>query len=642
MSHLSKQGEICMKKIKMLICVYLTVAMLLGIAVVPYCFSAGVLPEKTDIAVSENESVEVYCDDPSSSHSAGRDNFAASDTYENCSEVQNGDVSYDDQDNSVNDNESPVQDSGAGFISIDRPLANSYVPGAEKESVSGLNFFTDTYGKLNHADSINTYTFSLDKRGVFRYSIHHDKYNSAVGWKVSLYQEYYINGDGGETGYRLINTINTLSSVTSDSSSELGLMKGNYRLVVTQGIVFSSDIFRISVTFVEGAKYETECNDNIFRYNEIYSDIPVRGTASNLPDRQDEDWFMFTMNSDGFVRLGFSHAEIADKLSVCWQVILYSEDMTQMYSVNSEFNVPECDSGEIGLTKGNYYIAVINRVYTDIIYTLSLKRTAADDVESERNDTMDTANIISVNSTITGNIAEQIEGIDRDFFAFTVPSSGSVMLEFTHDGIDDEDGKEGWNYSLLTEDGRIIFAGVSLWADDVSASSLIGIEAGKYYVCVDSEGLYHHPQRYYITVSFAESDEWESEMNDTFDSADILNEYYEINASLTDRRNDYDFDCYTFNIEREEDITVNFFHETFDYSREIFSFTLYDENGQCVAATSDSGGVYNISIMSDVQKTETHYSLVPGKYYIRVSTGIFFENIGYKLSYHESIKEDIV
>ncbi len=642
-----------MKKIKGLICLYLTVAVLLGVAVVPYASTVlsdsinGVVEKASgysEDAENSGETKSVTADDKSEETFCETETVYPEEmtTDADVYNVNKEDTAHknDTSDEIFDKEEVSSENSSDEFFTVNLSQDNSYYPGSGKETVTGLNIFTDTYGMLSSPDSINVYTFTLDTRAVFRYSVSHDKYSSLAGWNIALYQEYFINGDGGEKGYRLINTITTDPSVTFDSSSELGLLKGEYRLVVTQGTGYSPDVYSISVTIVEGSKYETECNDNVYRYNDIYSDIPVKGTASRLPDRQDEDWYMFRMNTDGIIELSFTHAEIADKLSVCWQVIFYSEDMTQLFSVNSEFNTPTFESGEVGLTAGNYYVAVINRVYTDIIYTLKIERSAVDDAENERNDSKETANEIAVNTTVTGSISAQINGIDRDYFRFNLPEAGAVVLEFAHEAIGEEEEREGWNYRLLTSDESVVFAGVSQWADDVSASSLIGLPRGTYYVLIDSEGLYHNTERYYLTVSFIEGDEWESEINDSFSSADELLYGVPVNAVLSDRRNDYDFDFFTFTLIDEEYITVDFSHEVLGYSRDIFSFTLYNENGQPVASTADSGSVYNISVMSDTEKTSAEYTLLPGKYYIRVSAGIFFDHIGYKLSYYESITED--
>lgn len=526
--------------------------------------------------------------------------------------------------------------SSKDFSVISADTENAYTPGAPGETVSGLNFFTDTVGFLEASDSINVYDFTLDARSVFSFTVFHDKFTDASGWKFNLYAEYLVNGDGEETAYRLINSLST-TTAPSDSSPELGLMAGYYRLVVTRGQGYTGSAFRISVSLDETYAYETECNDNIYRYTEIYGDSSIKGSASKYPDRQDEDWYMLRMYEDGYIELSFSHPAVKDKLTVCWQLIFYSEDMTEMFSVNSTFDKNLFESGRIGLEKGNYYIAVINRVYTDMTYTLNVERTTVSDHENERNDTKDTANTIAPGDTMLGIIANQISGIDVDYYKFTLSAPAVISIEFSHNPIEDEDDRLGWNFRLYDENDNLLFSGTSAWIDDVSVSSSVGLGTGAYYIRIDSEGLYHSTEKYYLSVLTREETDWETESNDSFTSADTLSAEKAITGLLADKNTDYDFDYYTFELKSASDITMLFSHEKRTDSKEIFIFTLYDGNEKAIETSYGGNTVSRISIKADAENTEVKYSSLPaGKYYVRVATGIFFDQIEYSLTYKTS------
>ncbi len=636
-----------MKRILSLIFSYFTVAVLLTVAVAPLWENNGIdlVENDTDTVVldtsfngdkpssdameySENEKTEsitegIKAEKPSASENAPEINGdkeaenTAKDTEENPE---------------IPDNTSSEE----GSFVLEIPESLTYVPGSKNETVTGLNFFTDTYGMLEAADSINAYTFTLDSSGVFRYTFNHPSTDDGSGWKVGLYQEYLVNGSGEEKALRLINELVTAND-SSDSSPEIGLIKGNYRLVVTSNGKHSEEVYRISVSHSTTVKYETECNDNIMRYNEISAGVPMKGSASRFPDRQDSDWYMFRMYSDGYIELDFAHPEVKDLVSVCWQVIFYSEDMTEIFSVNSTFTEAEFSSGRIGLHAGNYYIAVINRVYTDITYTLTLSRTGIEGFENERNDTFETADKMYENSTVTGTVASQINGLDRDYFTFTLSEKGALILEFAHNPISDADDKPGWNFRLTDKNGKVIYAGVSAWADDVSASTAIGLPEGTYYIIVDSEGLYHSAERYYLSTLFTPSEDFETELNDSADTADSLSVGTAISAVLSDRGSDYDYDWFTFTVSENGDISIEFSHEVLSYSREIFAFTLYDEN---MNAVESSDGKTATGVLADKDTVTAEFSSLPeGKYYIRVSTGIFFDTIGYSVKYNTVTKE---
>ncbi len=507
-------------------------------------------------------------------------------------------------------------------------LYESYAP-ALSENVYDLYFLASNIGYLSTEDSVNVYTFTLENRAMFSFSVTHAEILGLAGWNVSLYGEYYINGDNNEKGYRLITSLVTTPSAAKESSPEIGLGAGNYRLVVTKGNGYTSEKYQIDARYKDTSGYEIECNDNIYRYTEIYSFVPVRGSASYFSDRQDEDYYMFRMYEDGFAELKFSHPAVKDKTSVCWQVIFFSEDGTELYSVNSLFTDENNTGSAIGLKKGNYFVLVRNRVYTDITYTLSISRTSDRSYEKEKNDTMASANAISLNTTVIGSVSSQTSTLDKDWFSFNIEKTGCVMIELAHKPFDDD--KDGWNYELYDSKGEILFSGISKWTDDVVSSPEIGLGGGTYYIKIDSEDLYHNDSEYYLSVNFNESDDWESEYNNTFGRADMLQSSIPVYGFLAECGIDYDFDYFTFTLNDTADISVIFSHEALSYSRNIFTFTLYDESQTAVA---DSNGNTNIKVYADKESTEAVYKqLSPGKYYIKVGTGQFFDLIKYSLSF---------
>ncbi len=518
---------------------------------------------------------------------------------------------------------------------------SDYSPAKSNEKVSELSFLSETKDSLSSADTANVYTFSVDKKSMFSYKFSHPAPTGMEGWEVSLYSEYSVNGDGKNKDYRLINTLKTTTQ-KSDKSPEIGLAPGEYRLVVKKGAAFSSATYKIEATLKKTSEYEIECNDNIYRYTEIYSGVPVKGSASSFPDRQDEDYYLLRMYEDGFIDLKFEHATIKDKISVCWQVLLFSEDGTCVFSVNSIFTDTVNKSGKIGLQKGNYYVLVRNRVYTDMTYTLTLSRTDNKDYESEKNDTIDKANQIGVGSTVSGSLASQINGIDRDYFKFSLDTNGWCVIDFAHEPIedlnekDDSDYKNGWNITLLDEKGNMIYKGISAWADDVTASSMIGLAKGTYYIKIDSENLYLNSEKYYLTVNFTENADCETEFNNTFNESDALNVQIPVSGFLSERETDYDVDFYILEITEKSDIKIEFSHEKLPSSRDIFNFTLYNFKRQKIKSTDKNGneGPTLIKSLSDKEKTVAYYKDLPaGKYYVKVTPGIFFSDIQYTLSF---------
>lgn len=500
-----------------------------------------------------------------------------------------------------------------------------------KENIFPLYFFSENTGFLSASDEANVYTFSLDSRTCFYYTVSHKEIIGTAGWNVSLYVEYYLNGIDGETGYRLINTLLTKPSVTKDQSVKLGLIPGNYKLVVTKGSAFTGDNYRIDVFTEEGSDYEIECNDNIYRYTSLFSSVPIKGSASYFTDRQDEDWYMFRQYEDGFAELKFEHPPVKDKTTVCWQIILFSENGTVLYSVNSLFTDNMLRSGAVGLKKGNYYVLVRNRVYTDMTYMLTLSRSDNVTYENEKNDTIATANEITLNSTVTGSVAQMLSGIDRDYFCFAVDAPGAVMLEFSH--LPTEEDKDGWNISLLDKNGTALYREISKWSDDILSSPVIGLDTGTYYVLIDSDNLYLNPDDYYLTVTFFPGDDFESEPNNSFEKADVLTADTPVTGIISDCETDYDYDYYTFTTEKDMEVSVILDHEVLAGNKEIFSFSMYDSELSPVSAeVGGEGGFTEIGVPANAERVQADFKVLPaGTYYIKVSSGLFYEQVSYYL-----------
>ncbi len=626
-----------MNKFKSILCLYLTVAVLLSatLTVFGIRLPVDILPDDSPVTqpVTEEIPEEHFSESGILTEEHATEDFSES-------KISSESINY--VENVISEEtevSSEVEETSASEIFepeyVEPVYLDSYMPDAAKETVSGLNIFSDTVGALASSDSVNVYTFSVETRAMFRYSVIHDEITGVAGWTVCLYQEYLINGSGDDIGYRLINVLNTDASSTRDTSPALGLSGGKYRLVVTKGVAFSELPYKISVELVDGGEYEIECNDNIYRYTEVYNTVPMKGSAAYFTDRQDEDYYMFRMYSDGFVELKFEHPEVKDKTSVCWQVIFFAEDGTKLYSVNSLFTDTLLKSGPIGLDAGNYFVLVKNRVYTDITYSLTLSRTGGLGYENEMNDSPETANDIEFKSTVTGVVSSKINGIDRDYFRLTVPENGLLLMEFAHEPVAEDADKNGWNIKLLSSDGTILYRVISTWGDDVISSSPIGLGQGTYYILIDSESLYLNSDRYYLTVDFNADENRESELNDSPDTADALVKDAPVTGQLAERGTDYDFDYYTFTLDNESDVTVSFSHELLSYSRNIFVFTVFDSQGEAVAFYAEpSEGKTAVDVPSDIDIIEAQYKALPaGKYYIKVATGLFFDKIEYQISY---------
>lgn len=146
---------------------------------------------------------------------------------------------------------------------------------------------------------------------------------------------------------------------------------------------------------------------------------------------------------------------------------------------------------------------------------------AASSRESESNNTAATANTISINSTITGNISSSS---DVDWYKFTTSNKGYFNLTFEHTFV--ESTSSYWRISIFDSTGvNNITGGTNNYfyvrGNSNGGSSNYGIPAGTYYVKVQKDD-YHSANDYSVTVNFTAASDWETENNNTKDTSNSL------------------------------------------------------------------------------------------------------------------------
>lgn len=138
-------------------------------------------------------------------------------------------------------------------------------------------------------------------------------------------------------------------------------------------------------------------------------------------------------------------------------------------------------------------------------------------LEEESNDTMASATPISVNQRGSGNIST---GEDVDYYRFTLSKQGSIQVLFNRDYV--QSTSNGWNLEIQNSQG-IALVGLEYRGGNTSEykSMNIGLSAGTYYVKVTQDWNWTDVS-YYFSIQYTASDDWETEFNDTFQSADTI------------------------------------------------------------------------------------------------------------------------
>lgn len=261
-------------------------------------------------------------------------------------------------------------------------------------------------------------------------------------------------------------------------------------------------------------------------------------------------WYKYTLSAPGLLELNFK------SVSGTGYYNIYMNQNGDNYECS--YNVKEGESvteRKIGLPAGTYYIKVYGSYSTTgKSYEFSLNFTSSTACETESNDTFSTADVIPVNTVITG---ASHTGNENDYYKFKLTKAGAVTLELTHDIISGRETMDEYNvhlYNAVTNNA--ILNMYSKGGETATKSVTMGLPAGEYYVLV--YGGYHNPGTYGLKVNYSQSDLWEKEVNDTADIANAI----AVNTTYTGTFHRYDNDYYRVDIANDGVVSFNIKHNS--------------------------------------------------------------------------------
>ncbi|MBR5234070.1 MAG: hypothetical protein IKW03_07650 [Clostridia bacterium] len=476
---------------------------------------------------------------------------------------------------------------------------------------------------LSTTVSKKVYTFTADERGAVVYAFNHNQAtNTACLWYITLYEEYSPDGTGKTTAYRELNRLSYEYIGRGVQSSTIGVLPGNYRLVVECVSGHTADKYDVLIGFTATNAYETECNDSHSRYTHLPLNKTLNGGASIYSDdAKDTDCYLFRITDDGYTVFYFDHEEDAEGVNgtIAWRITLEDTDGNEYFYATSEMSKTSINSGIMGLPKGYYYLTVYSHNYSRVGYSVNVSFTKDDAVESEPNDTRETADIIELNTEKVGSLTYRSDKSDRDWFTFEMKKNGFVVLDFIHEGLVDD--KDGWNIRISSEDGRVAYSTVSEWNQAVLQSPSIGLEAGRYYISIDSDNLYHNPIVYRLILMSVDSADWETEPNNDPETADIISIGETVNGTMVEMGTDFDKDYFAIDIETAGKLNVAFGHViTEESGKEGWVVSIVNSEGYVVQTVSSDWDSKAVALSADVKA---------GRYYILVETGLYFNTARY-------------
>lgn len=477
--------------------------------------------------------------------------------------------------------------------------------------------------------SENVYTFTVEERGVIIYGFNHTMSEAKdCMWYVSLYEEYSPDGTGKTAEFREIERVSYSSVGTACKSPAVGVSPGNYRVVVRCISGFTADKYDLAIGFAPTSDYEVEPNNSKTRYTQMSLDVTVNGSASTFAnDESDVDWYMFQITEKGYAVLYFEHA--ADEAgqanavsSVAWRIRLTDMKGNEYYYMTSGMDAASLNSGIMGLSPGFYFVTVYSHVYSGVTYALNVSFTKDSAIETEPNDSYETATPVSVNTEIVGSLTARNDLSDRDYYAFEMANDGFVVLDFIHEALAEE--QDGWHITVMDENGNIAYSSVSRWNDAIHHSPNIGLMAGKYYILIDSDNIYHNSLVYRLILLSVQDGSWETEPNNIPSAADRLTFGKAVNGALIATGVDYDKDYFSIQTQTAGTLQVSFNHiRRDDADKEGWVISVIDSKGNVVAQKTSDWNSEEVVFTANIDA---------GTYYILVETGLFFNSDRYILT----------
>ena len=223
--------------------------------------------------------------------------------------------------------------------------------------------------------------------------------------------------------------------------------------------------------------------------------------------------------------------------------------------------------------------------------------------EVEENNTITTANVIAVNSQITGSLSSRS---DHDWYSFKLPSDGYISLTFDHDFVDSSGNY--WKTVFYTADNKelehLYWKGNSTTE---GTGNKLGLPAGTYYLRVGCDA--YSSALYNFKVNFTPSDKWEKEFNETIVTANPIPTGTEISGAL---RSSDDLDWFRFELPKAGTVSITFAHDFIDSSSKYWKTVFYNSGNKELGRWYWKGN-------GTTAGTGGKISLPAGTYFLRVN-----------------------
>lgn len=251
-----------------------------------------------------------------------------------------------------------------------------------------------------------------------------------------------------------------------------------------------------------------------------------RTYTETISDIYDKDFFKFTTTVSGYFQIQFAQNRADSSWTKGgWDVSVLDESgevLTSRSSIEKNWTsivLPYAKAGKV------FYVQVASAYWGDgavnCLYDLAVTQTAAEDWETELNDTKATATVIQTDRTYHGIL---VNFDDTDCFQFQTTARGYFQIQFAHNAADPYSVGSGWKISVMDEAGNELGSASDIETNWGSIIFPYAMPGRIFYVQVSNYGISGGAVNctYDLAVTQKVAPAWELEPNGTAAAATSL------------------------------------------------------------------------------------------------------------------------
>lgn len=373
----------------------------------------------------------------------------------------------------------------------DVPMTESNVIQSENEekvcggstlgTATWISFDTKYSGAVSGNNRHNFYKMNLSASGRIR--IKSNAHMSRINYRIydAAGREIWNHYEDWNSGSEI-----AVTDTTADLTS------GTYYLEVYADYATGTYDFTVSYTNANETFKETQggTNNSIAQANKISLGTTYQG---QIAQNDEKDFYKIDLQTSGTLTLQFK----ANIYYLSYRI--YDKDGAEVWGSHTEWNENTEQTSlkeDIELTSGIYYLAILKYSNWSGTGTYSFKTNfiSADEsfkeTQNGSDNTLNEANLIRLNTTYTGQIAQNDE---KDFFEFSLAADDTVQVYV-------ETKARNIACRIFDESGERIFGESPDWNDTSKSGKLnksIDLPAGNYYFEIERYGNWQWDRELY-------------------------------------------------------------------------------------------------------------------------------------------------